>query len=120
MKKNLTCIRCPLGCQLVVNIETDGNIKISNNKCKRGYVYARKELIDPKRVVTTTVKVNNGNINMLPVKTNGDIPIKMVFDCVQHIKGTYVNAPINIGDVIIYNVLNTGVDIVATRNINLL
>lgn len=117
MKKNITCICCPLGCQLDIDIENEEILQVSNNKCKRGDTYARKELTNPTRVVTTTVCIKGGDINMLPVKTNGDIPIKMVFSCVSHIKNTVVNAPVKVGDIVVKNILNTGVDIVATRNV---
>lgn len=91
--------------------------KVSGNTCKRGDAYARNEVINPMRMVTSTVKVIGGKGNVVSVKTKEDIPKKKIFECVKSLKGVEVNAPVHIGDIIITNVANTGVDIVATKNV---
>ena len=115
--KNLTCINCPMGCLLTIEMEGEQIIRVSGNTCKRGEIYARKEVTDPTRIVTTTVKVINGTSDMVSVKTKEDIPKEKIFDCVKALKNVYVEAPVHIGDVIADNIAETGVDIVATRNI---
>jgi CxxC motif-containing protein len=116
-KKELTCIGCPLGCSLEVIIEDDNNIKVSGNTCKKGEIYGIKECTNPTRIVTTTVKVINGTEEMLPVKTENDIPKGVIFDIVKLLKTVNVKAPVSVGDVVLKNVLNTGVNIVAAKNI---
>lgn len=115
--KNLTCINCPLGCALTVETEGDQMIRVSGNTCKRGEIYARKEVTDPTRIVTTTVKVLNGAAAMVSVKTKEDIPKGKIFDCVKALKNVQVEAPVHIGDVIAADIAHTGVDVVATKNV---
>lgn len=119
MDKTVTCIGCPMGCPVTVSFDEAGNIaKVSGNTCKRGDDYARKEVANPMRIVTSIVKVENGDTAMLSVKTNADIPKNMIFDCMKEINKVTVHAPVMIGDIIIKDVHGTGVDVVATKNIN--
>lgn len=115
--RTLTCISCPMGCPLTVKMDGDEIISVTGNTCKRGDVYARKEVTAPTRIVTSTVKVTNGSADMVSVKTKTDIPKDKIFDCVKCLKGVSVEAPIHIGDVIIPNAAGTGVDIVATKDV---
>ena len=92
-------------------------ICVSGNTCRRGEIYARKEVTNPTRIVTSTVKVVNGTSGTVSVKTKEDIPKEKIFVCVQALRGIEVQAPVHIGDVILENVAGTGVDIVATRNV---
>ncbi|MBD5508152.1 MAG: DUF1667 domain-containing protein [Lachnospiraceae bacterium] len=115
--KNLTCINCPMGCPLTIEMEGEQVIRVSGNTCKRGEIYARKEVTNPTRIVTTTVKVLNGTSDMVSVKTKEDIPKEKIFDCVKALKNVQVEAPVHIGDVIADNIAETGVDIVATGNV---
>ena len=114
-QKNLTCIGCPLGCQITVELENGEVISVTGNTCKRGDDYARKEVTSPTRIVTSTVKVSGGNAPMVSVKTKSDIPKDKIFDCAKALKEVMVQAPIAIGDVVLENVAGTGVDIVATK-----
>jgi CxxC motif-containing protein len=115
--KTLTCINCPLGCAVTVTM-ADGEIEdIVGNSCKRGEIYARKEVTAPTRIVTSVVRVNHGEIPMVSVKTQRDIPKEKIFDCMQVIQRIHIEAPVTIGDIIAPNVCDTGVDIVATKNI---
>ena len=115
--KNLTCINCPMGCPLTIEMEGEQVIRVSGNTCKRGEIYARKEVTNPTRIVTTTVKVLNGTSDTVSVKTKEDIPKEKIFDCVKALKNVQVEAPVHIGDVIADNIAETGVDIVATGNV---
>ena len=116
-ERKLTCIGCPMGCPLTVVMNGEEVVSVTGNTCKRGGVYARKEVTNPTRIVTTTVRVAGGSIDMVSVKTREDIPKGKIFDCVKALKGIEVPAPVHIGDVILKNVADTGVDIVATKNV---
>jgi CxxC motif-containing protein len=118
-KRELTCISCPMGCQLQVDIEDGKVLKVTGNSCKRGEVYAQKECTNPTRIVTSTVKVKGGKINAVSVKTSSDIPKDMIFQCIDALRGMEVKAPVKIGDIIVKDVAGTGVDIVATKNVEI-
>lgn len=115
--RNLTCINCPMGCALTVEINGETIISVKGNTCRRGETYARKEVTAPVRMVTSTVKVTGGSLPMVPVKTREAIPKEKILSCVRELKTVEVPAPVRMGDVILANVANTGVDIVATKNI---
>ncbi len=114
--RELTCINCPLGCQLKVEMNGGEVVSVSGNTCKRGEIYARKEVVSPTRTVTSTVAVVGGVHPVVPVKTKSDIPKSKIFDCMKEINAAAVKAPVHIGDVIIENVCSSGVDVVATAN----
>ena len=116
--KELICINCPMGCMLSVDIDDKGEMTVTGNTCPRGDTYARKELTNPTRIVTSIVGVLDGEIPVVSVKTGNDIPKDKIFDVMEALKGVEVEAPVSIGDVIIANVADTGADIVATRNVN--
>lgn len=116
-ERKLTCIGCPMGCPLTVVMNGEEVESVAGNTCKRGAVYARKEVTNSTRIVTSTVRVVGGSINMVSVKTKEDIPKGRIFDCVKALKGIEVPAPVHIGDVILKNAAGTGVDIIATKNV---
>ena len=116
-ERNLTCISCPMGCPLTVVMENGEVVSVSGNTCKRGDIYARKEVTNPTRIVTSTVRVEGGNADMVSVKTKEDVTKGKIFDCVKALKGVTVKAPVHIGDVIVSDVAGTGVDIVATKEV---
>ena len=118
-KRELTCIGCPLGCSITVTLE-NGEIRVvTGYTCKRGHDYARKEVTNPTRIVTSTVRLTGSRTGACVVscKTAQDIPKGKIFECVKALKGIEVPAPVHIGDVILENVADTGVDIVATKNV---
>ncbi|MCR5654103.1 MAG: DUF1667 domain-containing protein [Lachnospiraceae bacterium] len=114
MTEELTCIRCPIGCALTVTIDGD-NVTVTGNSCPRGAEYGAKEVTDPTRIVTSSVRVINGAQPLVSVKTASDIPKDKIFAVMEEIHKCKASAPISIGDVIITDVAHTGVDIVATR-----
>ena len=115
--KELICIRCPLGCALRVTLADGVVTKVQGHSCKRGEEYAQKECTHPTRMVTSTVRVENGWPCMLPVKTREDVPKEKIYACIEALRGVRVQAPVKIGDVIVHNAAGTGIDIVATRHI---
>ena len=114
---NLICIGCPLGCPLTVEMVAGEVKSVAGNTCPRGDAYAKKELTNPTRIVTSTVRVTGGKLPMVSVKTERDIPKDKIFDCVKALKDIEVQAPVKIGDVIVENVAGTGVNIIATKNV---
>lgn len=118
MKKvNLICIGCPLGCPLVAELEGTTVLTVTGQTCSNGEKYARKELTNPTRIVTSTVRVTGGTLSMVSVKTASDIPRGKIFDCVRALKSVELTAPVSIGDIVIEDVCGTGVAIVATKNV---
>ncbi len=117
--RKLTCIGCPMGCQLEVNLEGGEVLSVSGNICNRGDNYARKEVTNPTRTVTSTVRVYGSRSGAVSVscKTRTDIPKDRIFDCIKDIAGVSVPAPIHIGDVVRANVAGTNVDMIATKSI---
>ena len=116
-KRNLTCIGCPMGCALLVEMNGKEIISVTGNTCKKGAEYAVKEVTNPTRIVTSTVRVTGGSEAMVSVKTKEDIPKGKIFDCVKALKSVEVAAPVHIGDVLVKNVAGTGVDVIATKNV---
>lgn len=114
MKRELICISCPLGCHLSVDAE---NKTVIGNTCKRGEIYGLNEVFNPVRVITSTVKIEGASLPVLPVKTNGAIPKNMNFEAMKVINNVTCIAPIKVGDIIIKDILGTGVDVVAARSL---
>jgi len=116
-KKEITCIVCPIGCKIIV--KTDGkNCKIlDGNKCKQGLNYAKSEALDPRRVLTSSVLVENGDWPLVSVKTSVPIKKKNISNVLKEIRSKRSMAPINSGDIIIKNVAKTGAAIIATKSI---
>lgn len=119
--KEMVCIVCPVGCRLSLETVKETSLaqeafEVKGNKCKRGSDYAIKEMTAPTRMLPTTVKIQKGTLNRLPVRTANPVPKEMIFDCMTVINQIEVQAPIKVGDVVIANILGTGVDIIATRS----
>ena len=115
--RELTCIGCPLGCSITVTMNGTDVVSVTGNTCPRGDAYARKEVTNPTRIVTSTVRVEGGISPMVNVKTASDIPKAKIFECTNALKNVVVTAPVKIGDVVLSNVAGTGVDVVAAKNI---
>ncbi len=114
MKKSLTCIVCPIGCQLSVTLEDGVVIEVTGNTCPRGKQYAIDECTNPVRTITTTARTSDGGV--IPVKTDRPIPKDLMFDCMEEINRATVTLPAHIGDIVIENLLETGTNIVVTAN----
>jgi CxxC motif-containing protein len=116
-KREIICIGCPVGCPLEVEVENGVVTKVTGNTCKRGETYAEKECTNPTRIVTSTVVVEGGLEAVVPVKTERDVPKGKIFECMRALKSVSVKAPVHIGDVIVKDIVGTGVDIVATKEV---
>lgn len=115
--RELICIGCPMGCALKAEVENGQVFQVTGNTCKRGEDYAKKEVVNPTRIVTSIVKVEGGTQRVAPVKTQKDIPKEKIFDVIKALKEVTVSAPVFAGDVVLGNAAGTGVDIVAAKNI---
>lgn len=114
----MPCITCPMSCHLTAELNENGEVlSVSGNTCKRGEAYAKAELTNPVRTVTSTVKIENGTENRLPVITKGQIPKDKMFDVMKEIHQTKVCAPIKENDIIIKNICNLDIDLVASRSV---
>lgn len=118
-KRTLTCIGCPLGCAVTAELDNGEIIRVTGNTCKRGDDYARKEVTHPMRVVTSTVCVTGGELPVVSVKTEQDIPKEKIMDVMNSLADISVPAPVRIGDIILENVAQTGVNIVATKDVGI-
>lgn len=116
-KRELVCIGCPMGCALEVYMEGNEVIKVSGNTCKRGEEYGRKECTNPTRIVTSSVVVEGGDIDVVPVKTEHDIPKDRIFEIVKELKKIVIKAPVNVGDIVAKDIVKTGVNVIATQKI---
>ena len=118
------CTTCPSECLLTVEVERDANgavvevHSVTGNSCPRGDKFAHQELTCPMRVLTTTVAVSGGDETLLPVRTAEAIPLALHVQAMDLIRGVVVDAPIRMGDVILPNLLNTGIDLAASMDIN--
>ena len=120
MKKNLTCIVCPVGCRLEITMDAAGKIKdISGNTCKRGYDYAMTEFTDPRRTLTTTVKLTGSAADkFLPVRTSSPIPKPKLMEAMAIVNKLSASAPVKVGDVICADFIEKGIDLIACKNVD--
>lgn len=117
MRKEYTCIICPNGCELEVEIEGGKIMAIAGAACKKGKEYVEQELIDPQRNIATSVFVENGAIPLVSVRLTNPIPKARIFDVVNEIKKVKLMAPVTLGQVIIKNVLGLNSDVIATKHV---
>ena len=113
--RELTCINCPMGCRITVEMDEGSVINVTGNTCKRGEVYARAEVVSPVRTVTTTMAVSGGVADRVSCKTASPVPKSSIFSVMAAINSASCNAPVAIGDVLISDCAGTGVDVVATK-----
>ena len=116
-KKKIICIICPIGCRMHVKMHEKQIKVIEGNKCKKGVEYALEEVLNPRRVLTSSVLILGAELPIVSVKTLHPIPKERLFDVLAEIKRTAVKAPIKSGDIVIKNAADTGVDIIATKTV---
>ena len=116
--RNLTCIGCPMGCPLTVTMEDGQVLAVAGNTCKRGDSYARREVVNPTRILTTTLPVTGGESPTVAVKTAGEVPKALLLDCVRAVKDLRVAAPVAAGQVVARDLCGTGVDLIAVKAVS--
>lgn len=115
MIRELVCVSCPVGCTLRVELADEGVQKVQGNRCPRGEAYAREEVTDPKRILATNVKVQNGEYPLVSVRTDRPIPKRLIPEAMRLLRALVVEAPVGIGQVLVPDLLRTGVQVIATR-----
>ncbi len=113
--KNLTCVECPMGCQIEAGVENGVAVYVKGNSCPRGKLYAQTEVVRPMRVLTSSVKCIGGK--MLPVKTDKPVPRDMMLTLMKTVNACHPALPQKTGDVVIENIYE-GVNLIATKTID--
>ena len=109
---SIRCIACPLGCSATLTVKDDEVVKVAGTQCRAGKEYVLQEFKDPRRVLTSTVRLQSGE--WLPIRSRGTVPKHRIFDVMAALHQVCLEPPVEIGDVVLPNVSGTGVDIVAS------
>jgi CxxC motif-containing protein len=116
-EKEITCIVCPIGCKILVRTDGKHFELLNGNKCNKGIDYAKNEALDPRRMLTSSVLVMNGEWPLVSVKSSLPIPKNKIYHVLNEIKKAKVNAPVKSAQLIIKNIAKTNIDIIATKSI---
>jgi CxxC motif-containing protein len=114
--KHFTCVICPIGCEIDVQLEDGNVVSMEGNKCAKSEEFVLQELKEPMRILTTTVRIRGAKWAMLPVRTDEPIPRRLLFSVIKELANIEIQAPVKVSDVIIGDIAGTGANIVATRN----
>jgi CxxC motif-containing protein len=115
--KIMNCINCPMGCELTVTVDGEGKfVSVTGNTCLRGAQYAKDEITAPTRMLTSTVRIKNGFLPLLPVVSGGRLPKDKVLACAEALRSVEAVAPVKVGAVVVKDILGLGVDIIASRS----
>lgn len=117
MLREMTCIVCPNGCDLEIEIEDGKVLSVNGALCPRGKAYANQEVTDPRRNIATSVLVDGGELPLVSVRLTAPIPKARIFDAMEEIKKIRLTAPVKAGQVVIENLLDLGVSVIATKNV---
>ena len=115
-KKHFTCVICPIGCEIDVELEDGNVVSTEGNKCAKSEEFVLQELREPMRILTTTIRIKGAKWAMLPVRTDIAIPKRLLFRVIEELANMELQAPVKVSDVIIRDVAGTGANIVAARN----
>lgn len=115
-EKELVCVNCPKGCRIIVTMEDKRILSIKGYSCENGKQYAEEEMICPMRVLTTTVKINGAPLRVLPVMSNGPIPLERMEEAMEEVRKIHVDAPVIMNQVLVSHFLGTDVDLIASRS----
>lgn len=118
MKCEYICVVCPLSCDLVLRDEF-GDLTVTGNTCKRGETYAKSEYSNPVRMITTTVRLADSEHNLLPVISSEAVPKSILKECLNQLYSMSVAAPIKAGDVVVEDIMGTGVNIVSAKTVHM-
>jgi len=111
--KEMICIACPIGC----HIQIDDNLKVDGNLCGKGEKYGIEEMTHPTRILTTTVKTISQSIPRISVKSRDPLPKELIFKALLVLDDIIIENNVKIGDIIVKDILNTGIDMIATKNV---
>jgi CxxC motif-containing protein len=114
-KRHFVCVVCPIGCEIDVVHDGSKIISIEGNKCEKSEEFVRQELIEPMRILTTTVRIQGSRWPVIPVRTDKSVPKRLFPRIMRRLRSTKLRAPVNILDVVMRDILGTGANIIATR-----
>lgn len=117
-EKELVCVNCPKGCRIIVTMEDKKILSIKGYSCENGKQYAEEEMICPMRVLTTTIKINGAPLRVLPVMSNGPIPLERMEEAMEEVRKIHVDAPVKMNQVVVSHFLGTDVDLIASRSMS--
>ena len=118
MEQTITCINCPVGCRMTVSLSDTGEfVSVTGNTCPRGAKYAQQECTLPERMITAVIPVA-GSETPLSVKTASPVPKNLIASVMNELSRVQISLPVSIGQVVLPDVLDTGVDIIATRSLS--
>ena len=115
-KRHFTCVICPIGCEIDVELQDSDVASMIGDKCVKGKEFVLQELEEPMRILTTTILIKGAKWAMLPVRTDKPIPKRLLFNVIKELANIELQAPVKISDVIIRDTAGTGANVVATRN----
>ncbi len=118
MNDDIVCTICPTSCLVQAEWNDTELLNISRQQCKLAWDYIESEIFDPRRVVTTTLPVEGGRFPLVSVRSESGVPKDMVMDVMDELANVVAHPPIRVGDVLVPNVLDTGINIVATRHVD--
>jgi len=117
MKKMITCTVCPMGCSIAVEGENAQVVSVEGASCSRGVEYAQSEFLHPVRILTSSVRMKEGAEVLMPVRSTKGIPKERLFDCIAELRKIELRAPVELHEIVIRNILDTGADLVTTSSI---
>jgi len=117
-KKRFTCVICPIGCDIDVELSYGDEVSMEGSKCEKGKEFVLQELEEPMRILTTTVRIDGAKWAMLPVRTDKPIPQRLLFKVIDELSDIELQAPVKLSDMIVVDIAGTGANIVATRSMN--
>lgn len=118
MIKNITCIECPKGCRLAVDVQDGKVVSVAGNQCKKGAIYAKSEIEEPMRILTAAVLARGLSLKMVPVRTDKPIPKEKIMEAMEKIKRINISGPIKIGEIIEDNFIRECTSLISTRSVN--
>lgn len=119
-KKHFTCVTCPVGCEVDVEVQDGRILSMKGNRCDKVKEFVLQELKEPMRVLTTTVRIEGAEYAMLPVRTDKPIPKRLFKQAVEELAGIDLRAPVHMSDMIAKDVAGSGANIIATRTMDLI
>ena len=117
MSRDFICICCPVGCRLTVESDVQGRIHVDGNRCSSGDAYGREEILDPKRTVTAVVRSNSLAVPYVPVRTDRPLAKGLIRELLGELYGLHVRVPVKVGDILVFNYRDSGVNVVFSRSV---
>ena len=117
-KKHFTCVTCPVGCEVDVEVQDSSILSMKGNRCDKVKEFVLQELKEPMRVLTTTVRIEGAKYAMLPVRTDKTIPKRLFKQAIEMLADINLQAPVHMSDVIVKDVAGSGANIIATRTMD--